>query len=298
MNVPPVILVTGAAGQLGCELQELAPRYPRYKFIFRTREEMSIEQAGNIENVFEDLSPKYCINAAAYTAVDKAEDPNEREKVYSVNSRAVNELATVCNKFGTKLLQISTDYVFDGKKREPYTEEDEVNPVGIYGDSKLKGEEFALVNPLAVVLRTSWVYSSYGKNFVKTMLRLMKEKEEIRVVNDQFGSPTYAADIAEALMKMIGHKPWQPGLFHFTNHGVTNWFEFAGLIRDLSGSACKVLPISTAEYPTPAKRPAWSVLDNSKFNRVFDHAGRDWQMALEDCIRKIRSEKRGNESQI
>ncbi len=287
MKIPPVILVTGASGQLGRELQELAPRYPRFKFIFRNREEMSIEQVGNIENVFEELSPKYCINAAAYTAVDKAEDPNEREKVYAVNARAVSELATVCNKFGTKLLHISTDYVFDGKKREPYTEEDEVNPTGIYGDSKRKGEEYALLNPLATVVRTSWVYSAYGKNFVKTMLRLMKEKEEINVVNDQFGAPTYAADLAEALMKMIAHKPWQPGLFHFTNRGVTNWFEFAGLIRDLSGSSCKIIPIPTEQYPTPAKRPAWSVLDNSRFDRVFGFPGRDWQIALEECIQKI-----------
>ncbi len=287
MNVPPVILVAGSAGQLGREFQELASRYPRYKFIFRNREEMSIEQVGNIEKTFEELSPKYCINAAAYTAVDKAEDPNEREKVYAVNAKAVQELATVCNRNGTKLLHISTDYVFDGKKRDPYTETDEVNPLGIYGESKLKGEEFALANPLAAVVRTSWVYSAYGKNFVRTMIRLMNEREEISVVNDQFGSPTYAADLAEALMKMIGHRPWQPGLFHFTNKGVTNWFEFAGLIRDLSGSSCKIIPIATEQYATPAKRPAWSVLDNSKFERVFGFLARDWQIALEECIQKI-----------
>jgi dTDP-4-dehydrorhamnose reductase len=287
MRVSPVILVTGAGGQLGRELQELSPKYSRYKFIFKNREELPIDQPGAIERVFGEISPAYCINAAAYTAVDRAEDPGEKAAVYSINADGVQALAACCSSFGTRLLHISTDYVFDGEKRIPYTEEDEVNPLGVYGDSKRKGEELALSYPLAAVVRTSWVYSSFGKNFVKTMLRLMQERKEISVVNDQFGSPTYAADIAEALMKMIGTDSWDPGIYHFTNRGVTTWFEFAGLIRDMTGSECDVLPISTAQYPTAATRPAWSVLDNTKFNEAFGYYGRNWQDALGDCLRKL-----------
>jgi dTDP-4-dehydrorhamnose reductase len=284
MKVTPVILVTGAGGQLGRELFELSSRFPRYKFIFKNRADLPIDQPEALERVFEEVSPAYCINTAAYTAVDKAEDPDERDTVFAINADAVRNLAACCSSFGTRFLHISSDYVFDGKKKLPYTEEDETNPLGVYGDSKLKGEEFAFSYPLAAVIRTSWVYSSFGKNFVKTMIRLMKEKKEISVVNDQFGSPTYAADIAEALMKMIGFPEWRPGLFHFTNRGVTTWFEFAGLIRDMIGSECEVHPITTAQYPTAATRPAWSVLDNSKFHKTFGFYGRDWQQALGDCI--------------
>jgi dTDP-4-dehydrorhamnose reductase len=164
-----------------------------------------------------------------------------------------------------------------------------VNPLGIYGHSKLLGEENALAYHDSIVVRTSWVFSSYGKNFVRTMMRLMKEKNEIRVVNDQFGCPTYAADLADALMKIIGNRQWRPGLYHFTNHGVTTWFEFAGMIREMTGSQCMIHPISTEDYPTPATRPRWSVLDHSKFSAAYDCAPRSWQDALSDCLSKLRS---------
>lgn len=290
MRVAPIILVTGAAGQLGKELCELEDTHSRYKFIFKTKEDLSIDQPGAINRVFEELTPAFCINAAAYTVVDRAENADQLKHVYAINAEAVHELADSCNKFGTKLLQVSTDYVFDGKNRMPYKEEDETNPLNVYGASKLKGEEFALSYGNSIVLRTSWVYSSYGKNFVKTMIRLMKERKEISVVNDQFGSPTYARDTANAIMKMIGSPNWEPGIFHFTNHGVTTWYEFAGLIREMTGSESIIHPITTAQYPTPATRPAWSVLDTAKISRVFGIHPRNWQDALGECLEKLKEE--------
>ncbi len=290
MQIVPIILVTGAGGQLGKELQDISAAFPGYKFIFKGREELAIDQPGAIERIFEELSPEYCINAAAYTAVDNAENPDQQENVFSINADGVHHLATQCDKYGTKFIQVSTDYVFNGRTREPYREEDETDPLNIYGESKLKGEEFALSYPCSIVLRTSWVYSSYGKNFVKTMIRLMKEKKEISVVNDQWGSPTYAADIAVAILKMIEFPDWQPGLYHFTNKGVITWFEFAGMIREMTGSECIVHPISTEQYPTAAARPAWSVLDTTKISRVFGIQPRNWQDALGDCLARMKEQ--------
>ena len=290
MNIQPLILVTGSNGQLGRELRALAPLLSRYKFVFKDREELSIDQPGSMTRVFEDLSPTYCINAAAYTAVDRAEDPGERDNVYAVNAEAVQLLAAYCERCGTRLIHVSTDYVFDGEKKEPYTEDDAVNPMNVYGHSKLLGERYALAYHDGAVLRTSWVYSSYGRNFVKTMIGLMKERSELNVVNDQFGSPTYAADLARAIFKMIEAPVWHPGLYQFTNHGVTTWFEFAGLIRELIGSHCEIHPVPTSAYPTPAKRPRWSVLDNSHFTETFGYQARSWQEALHECLDRLREQ--------
>lgn len=269
------------------ELQAIAGEYQGYRIIPRKREELPIDNPTALEKIFEELSPAYCVNAAAYTAVDRAEDPAEREKLFRINALATHELAACCDSAGTKLIHISTDYVFDGSKKEPYKEEDETLPLNIYGRSKLEGEELAMSFGEAVILRTSWVYSSFGKNFLKTMLRLMKEKKEISVVNDQFGTPTYARDLAHAVMGIIGHKKWIPGIYHYTNRGVTTWFEFAGLIRDLVNSECIIHPIPTSQYPTPAQRPAWSVLDTSKITRTFGIQPRDWQEAARECVEKL-----------
>jgi dTDP-4-dehydrorhamnose reductase len=290
MRIPPSILITGASGQLGMELQAIAEEYPRYRFIPKKRGELPIDNPVELEKVFEEVSPAYCINAAAYTAVDKAEELAEREKVFGVNAAAVHSLASCCDRFGTKLIHISTDYVFDGSGNEPYKEDDDTAPLNIYGRSKREGEELALSFGNAVILRTSWVYSSFGKNFLKTMIRLMSERKEISVVNDQFGTPTYARDIAHAVMKITVHKEWIPGIYHFTNHGVTTWFEFAGFIRELINSDCIIHPISTAQYPTPAKRPAWSVLDTTRITETFGIVPRDWQEGVRECVERMGTE--------
>ncbi|MDQ3278416.1 MAG: dTDP-4-dehydrorhamnose reductase, partial [Bacteroidota bacterium] len=237
MRNQPVILVTGSNGQLGSELKELAREYTQYKFCFFSRQELAIENAEEVERAFALLHPQFVINAAAYTAVDKAE--TEKEQAMAVNATAVGLLAKASKKFGSKFIHVSTDYVFDGSSREPLDENAPVSPVNYYGETKLKGEEEALgENPESIIIRTSWVYSVYGKNFVKTMLRLMAEKESISVVADQWGSPTYAADLAEAILHIVESRAWQRGIYHFSNDGVITWAQFAEEIRKLSNSKC------------------------------------------------------------
>ena len=301
MSSAGLILVTGANGQLGKELQELAASYPQYDFVFLTRESLSIHHAGEVKKAFVLYQPQYCINCAAYTAVDKAE--SEKELAFSINGEATGVLAAACKEINCRFIHISTDYVFDGTATTPYREDAPVNPQNIYGASKLEGEKLALHhNSDAIIIRTSWVYSEFGKNFVKTMLRLLHEKEEINVVNDQFGSPTYAADLAIAILEIIrklqtsGVQPptsnLQPstssGIFHFSNEGVINWYDFAVAIKELSGSKCKINPIPSSSFPTPAKRPAWSVLDKSRIQKVFDIQLKDWKQSLAICIQKIK----------
>jgi dTDP-4-dehydrorhamnose reductase len=269
------------------ELQDLAPVFPGYKFIFKSREELPIEQPGSVERIFKDLAPAYCINTAAYTQVDRAEEPGEREHVFAVNGHAVAGLARVCSHYGTKLVHLSTDYVFNGSGHTPYRETDETGPLNVYGESKLLGEQSALSQTDAIVIRTSWVYSSYGKNFVKAMLKLMKEKKEISVVNDQLGSPTYAADLGEAILQIISASAWHPGLYHYSNAGIISWYEFAVAIRDIIKSACRISPIPATAYPTKARRPAWSVLDNSRIREVYGIRQKDWKASLEKCISRI-----------
>lgn len=288
MTTNPVILVTGSNGQLGSELKELAPAFPPYKFVFFSRSELAVENAEEVERALALLHPQYVINCAAYTAVDKAEA--EKEQAMAVNATAVALLAGASKKYGARFIHISTDYVFDGTSREPLREDAPVSPVNFYGATKLKGEEAAQKeNPESIILRTSWVYSFYGKNFVKTMLRLMAEKESISVVADQWGSPTYAADLAEAILHIIGSGKWLPGVYHFSNEGVINWAQFADEIRKLSNSACKVQFISTEEYPTPAKRPAYSVLDKSKIVSVYGIPLKPWQESLRACLQKLKT---------
>jgi dTDP-4-dehydrorhamnose reductase len=294
MSSAGLILVTGANGQLGKELQALAASYPQHEFIFLSRENLSIHHAGEVKKAFALYQPKYCINCAAYTAVDKAE--TEKDLAFSINGEATGVLAAVCKETNCLFIHISTDYVFDGTATTPYREDAPVNPQNVYGASKLEGEKLALLhNPDSIIIRTSWVYSEFGKNFVKTMLRLLHEKEEISVVNDQFGSPTYAADLATAILEIIRklqtggvQPPTSSGIFHFSNEGVINWYDFAVAIKELSGSSCKINAIPSSSFPTPAKRPAWSVLDKSRIQQVFGIKISEWKQSLDICIQKIR----------
>lgn len=282
----PVILVTGSNGQLGNELQELASVYPAYRFVFASREDLKLHHFGLVENFFVGLQPQYCINCAAYTAVDKAE--SEQDMAMLVNGEAVGNLAAVCKKFHTKLIHISTDYVFDGESETPYQPDDATGPISIYGISKLKGEELCLQeNPDAIIIRTAWVYSEFGNNFVKTMMRLMKERPEIKVVNDQIGAPTYAADLAKACLDIIASGKWQAGIYHYSNSGKISWYDFAEAIKEMIGSKCIVHPIPTTDYPTPAKRPKFSLLDTSKIKEVFDVNIPEWRRSLQLCVRRL-----------
>ena len=282
------ILVTGANGQLGSELQVIASQFPYCQFLFAAKEELDITDYNSIIKYFSGHSIDYCINCAAYTAVDKAE--SEKEMAILLNADAVAILAKVCCTHNTQLIHISTDYVFDGTAKQPYTETDKTCPVGTYAISKLQGEELAIKHcPSTIIIRTSWLYSSFKNNFVKTMLRLMKEKDSINVVNDQQGCPTYAADLAVAIMHIIdsGISHENPGIYNYANAGITNWYEFALAIKNIAGSNCTVKPISTTEYPTPAKRPAYSVLDTTKIKKVFGITIPKWEDSLEECLKLL-----------
>lgn len=282
----PVILVTGSNGQLGSELKELSASHPQFRFVFFSRAELAIENADDVQKAFALLHPAYVINCAAYTAVDKAEA--EKETALAINATAVGLLAKASKQFGAKFLHVSTDYVFDGTSTQPLKEDDPVSPVNFYGETKLRGEEEALKeNSDSIIIRTAWVYSSYGKNFVKTMLRLMVQRESINVVADQWGSPTYAADLADAILGMIESGNWQPGIYHFSNEGVINWAQFAEEIGKQTGSSCKVAFITTAQYPTPAKRPAYSVLDKTKIVATYGVTPKPWKESLQKCLQKI-----------
>ena len=286
MSDPKKIWVTGATGQLGRELQQAATLFTDFDFIFTTREECPIEDKKKLRDFFVSNEPGYCINAAAYTAVDKAE--SDKDNAYKINTEAVANLASLAKEYNCRLIHISTDYVFDGKGSRPYREDDPADPQGVYGMTKREGESKALqANPDTIIIRTSWVYSEFGKNFVKTMLKLMSEKDVIRVVSDQFGSPTYAADLANAILSVISAGKWVPGIFHYCNQGTITWHEFAVAIRDLAGLNCEVLPITTSEYPTPARRPAYSVLDTALIQKTYHINPPHWRESLEICLQKL-----------
>ncbi|MEJ7735867.1 MAG: dTDP-4-dehydrorhamnose reductase [Chitinophagaceae bacterium] len=282
----PIVLVTGANGQVGKELQACSPGYSAFEVIFVSKEDLPIDQFDQVENFFRSVKPQYCINCAAYTAVDKAEI--ETDLAFRINGESPGALASACNLSGTKFIHISTDYVFNGTSGIPYSELDAVDPVNAYGASKLHGEVLALkYNPNSIVIRTSWVYSSFGNNFVKTMMRLMKERENINVVSDQHGSPTYAADLALLFLHIIGSGHWVPGIYHYSNEGIISWYDFAVAIKELSASNCIVHPIPTSSYPTPAKRPVYSAFDKGKIKSVFDIPIPDWKESLQKCVEKL-----------
>lgn len=291
-NNKQTILITGANGQLGNEIKNIASGNSTFHFLFTDKQALPIEEYDAVNNYFDQHQIHFCINCAAYTSVDKAE--SEKEKAFLINSTAAGNLATACSRHGTSLIHISTDYVFDGTTSQPYKETDDPNPIGIYGNSKLKGEVLLLKNnPSSIIIRTSWLYSSFGNNFVKTMLHLLKEKEIINVVNDQFGCPTYAADLAEVIMSIIQKWPLrnsqyplnkQSALFNYCNKGKISWFEFALAIKELTGSKCVVNPIPSSQYLTAAKRPSYSVLDTSLIQTTFSIAIPEWRESLKKCL--------------
>ncbi len=285
------ILVTGSNGQLGQELQELSKRFGDYRFHFYNRSELDIADALQVTTILQETKPDYCINCAAYTAVDKAE--SERDLAFAINASGPAHLAAACKQTGTRFLHVSTDYVFEGSGSEPYREEDVTGPLGVYGASKLEGEAKAMeANPDAVIIRTSWVYSIYGANFVKTMLRLMDTKPGISVVADQWGSPTWAADLAAAIMTIISSSTWIPGVYHYSNEGRINWFQFAEEIRSYTHSACTVTPITTEQYPTPAPRPKNSLLSKDKIRQAYGLVIHPWQQSLHACLDRLAADKR------
>jgi len=262
------ILVTGATGQLGTELSVLASNYPQYEWIFADRKEVTLDNLELLQIQIKLINPDIVFNCGAYTAVDKAE--SEKELAFTINQSAVRVIAKFTAQNKARLIHISTDYVFDGSSSIALNEEAKTNPINIYGESKLAGEIACLKeNPESIIIRTSWVYSKFGNNFVKTMQRLMQEKDEIKVVNDQIGSPTYAADLAQSMIDIVKFSKWIPGIYNYSNEGEISWYEFALNIKELGNYKCKVVGISSSSYPTPAKRPSFSLLDKTKIKSVY-----------------------------
>ncbi len=282
------ILVTGANGQLGQCLQKISSQFEEFEFIFTDSETLDITIKEEVNDFFWQNAPDFCINAAAYTAVDLAE--TDVEKAFLVNADGAENLAEACSENNAQFIHVSTDYVFDGENNLAYTEEDFTNPLGVYGASKLAGDELALeVNPCSVILRTSWVYSEFGKNFVKTMLSLFATKEELNIVADQFGQPTNANDLAEGIMKIIKSEKITPGIFNFSNLGRISWFDFAEKIAELSDAKIKLNAIETSQYPTPAKRPKNSVLDLDKISKTYAIQLKPWEESLEGCVQILQN---------
>lgn len=274
------ILITGAKGQLGQSFAEIASRYEdKLKFIFVSKDDLDITDSESLKAYFSVNKFDAVVNCAAYTAVDKAESDIKNARL--VNAEATKYLAELTNAAKIPFIHISTDYVFDGTVSTPRLESDPVNPIGVYGQTKLEGEQFALEqNPKTIVIRTAWVYSRFGNNFVKTMLRLFKEKEQIGVIHDQIGSPTNAVDLADTIAQILVSDEIKFGIYNYSNEGKCSWYEFASEIKALTDSGIKINPISTSEYPTPAKRPAYSLLDKTKIKDTYPIKIADWKESL------------------
>jgi len=278
------VLVTGANGQLGQELQQMARKTDTpFRFIYTDADVLDITEAAQVEHFVSENSIEYIINCAAYTAVDKAEA--DEELAYKINFTGAENLA----KSGAKMIHISTDYVFDGTANVPYKEDASTNPLSVYGKSKLRGEE--AIREFAdewIIIRTSWLYSEFGNNFVKTMLRLMNERDELNIVADQRGTPTYAADLAEMILVILECDEWKSGIYHFSNLGETTWFGFTEKIKELAAvSDCRLIPVSTDEYKTAAVRPMYSVLDKSKIQSAFRVVIPQWEDRLNSLLKKL-----------
>ena len=281
------ILVTGSNGQVGSEIKELASNYS-YNFFFTDRNNIDITSKDSIKEFCQTNSINVIINCAAYTAVDKAQSDIENADL--VNRKAVKKLSIVAKELNIKLIHISTDYVFDGKNFKPYVEEFQTNPQSVYGKTKLDGEiEMRNINPLnSLIIRTSWVYSSYGNNFVKTMLRLGKEKEELGVIFDQVGTPTYAKDLAITILDIVPQiENSKVEIYNYSNEGVLSWYDFAKEIMKMAKLNCKVKAIETYQYPTPAKRPHFSLLNKSKIKSKFNLEIPYWKDGLDDCLKRL-----------
>jgi len=282
------ILITGSKGQLGNEIRVLAEDYPDYDFIYTDVEELDITNQLKVEAFFVEHKPQAIINCAAYTAVDKAE--TNEATAYLINATAVENLSKSAASVGALMVQISTDYVFDGKSYLPYNESDITNPLSAYGRTKLAGENavFKFAGN-GLVLRTAWLYSAFGNNFVKTMTKYGIEREELKVVFDQVGTPTYARDLAKAILDIIPSAAQHSGteLFHYSNEGVASWYDFAKIVIAFSGINCNIKPILTEEYPLPATRPCFSVLNKSKIKDAYKITIPYWSDSVKDCIQRL-----------
>lgn len=280
------ILITGSNGQLGNELRLLENHNRQHAFFFTDVEELDITNKTAVLNYVQDNQIELIINCAAYTAVDRAE--NDEPVARLINALAVLNLGEVASEVGAKIIHVSTDYVFSGKAFLPYKETDSPNPVSAYGRTKLEGEQLlqqACAD--AVIIRTAWLYSEFGNNFVKTMIRLGKERDSLNVVYDQVGSPTYAADLAAAIMTIVNADKWVAGIYHFTNEGVCSWYDFTIAIHQLAGIQCDINPIRSEQYPTPTERPHYSVLDKQKIRDTYEVNVPHWYEALQRCIEKM-----------
>lgn len=286
------ILITGAYGQLGNEIKVLTHKFPLWHFLFTDLDSLDITDENAVKSFFNKNKPGFIINCAAYTAVDKAESDLDTAK--KVNEIAPKILAGNAKEINAKFIHISTDYVFDGEAFAPYSEEDKVNPKSVYGITKLQGEKNCFEeNPQSVVIRTSWLYSSFGNNFVKTMLRLGNERGQLNVVFDQVGTPTYAADLAGVILDIIEISQKKPekfvsGIYHYSNEGVASWYDFAKAVFEISGVKCTISPVRSVEFPTPAKRPNFSVLDKTKIKKSFNINIPYWRDSLQVCIQKLK----------
>ena len=290
------ILVTGSKGQLGSELRALSENNEDFEFLFTDRSTLDISSKAAIDQVISDFNPDFLINAAAYTAVDKAE--TEIESAQMVNAIAVRNLAEACAKHSTWFIHISSDYVYHLVTDQPLREDYMTSPQGIYAKTKLEGEQILIDSDADfTIMRTSWVYSYFGHNFVKTMLRLGQTKEELTIVADQIGSPTYAKDIADSLIKMVEviceseEKKEFKGVFNYSNEGTTHWADFARKIFEIENISCEVKETTTEEYGAPAPRPKWSVLDKSRISKTFGLEIIDWETSLKHCLDRLRNEK-------
>ncbi len=284
------VVVTGKGGQLASELEALKDTDPNWTFL--SEEDLDITNKSSVESYFDLNSNDLVINCAAYTAVDKAED--QLEIAFNVNAEGTKNLLNVCEQMGAKLIHYSTDYVFDGSLKAPYSELDTPNPNSAYGLSKLKGEEYVLENKQvkSIIIRTSWVYSTYGKNFVKTMISLGERKTELGIVSDQIGSPTYAKDLAKDTLKILSddNYKWLNGdIFHYSNNGSCSWFEFAKKIFEYTNKHINLNPLTTKEYPTKAVRPKYSLLDKTKFERTFNTKINKWEISLGKMLKQLKS---------
>lgn len=289
-----VLLVTGANGQLGRSLQQIATEFPDFDFVFFGSNELNVTDEASIAAAFERCRPAWCINAAAYTAVDKAE--TERAKAFAVNAEGVKLLADACKEYDAAMLHVSTDFVFAGNKALPLTEEDAVAPLNCYGESKLQGE-IALQQSGAqyIIVRTSWLHSPYGSNFVKTMLRLGRERGELSVVADQIGAPTFAEDLARTIMTIVQHdhrKQPAYGLYHYSNEGVASWYDFAHAVFEIAGMRITLNPIPTSAYPAAVRRPHYSLMDKSKIKQTFGIRIPHWRESLRRCLRLLNAEEK------
>jgi dTDP-4-dehydrorhamnose reductase len=278
------ILVTGANGQLGSEIRKISGLFPEMEFSFTDVAELDITNPEKVAEFLSVFRPAYLVNCAAYTAVDKAE--NDLPVATLLNATAVGILAEHSAKIGCKMIHVSTDYVFDGRGPRPYREDDPVDPQSVYGKTKLEGELLCRqFNPESLIIRTSWLYSAFGNNFVKTMIRFGTERAEVGVINDQIGSPTNAADLGKAILDIIssvesGEKAFVPGIYHYSNEGVASWYDFTKAIYEIAGIDCFVKPIATEDYPSPVPRPPYSVMNKSKIKLIFGLKIPHWRDSL------------------